>query len=59
MAESSGMIRHINASLKEGLKKGHKRAPKTLQNEKADVITACSFERVQVYNDTGYLLLRN
>jgi hypothetical protein len=43
MAESSGMIREIDASLKEGLKKGHERASKTLQNKKGDAITACCF----------------
>jgi hypothetical protein len=59
MAESSGLIRDINASLKEGLKKGHKRASKTLQNKKGNAITACCFERVQLFNNTGNLLLRN
>jgi hypothetical protein len=59
MAESSGVIRVINASLKEGLTKRHKRASKTLQNEKGDAITACCFERVRLLNKTGYLLLRN
>jgi hypothetical protein len=59
MAESSGMIREINACLKEGLKKRHERASKTLQNEKGDAITACCFERVQLFNDTRDLLLRN
>ncbi len=59
MAESNGMIRVINASLKEGLKKRYKWASKKLQNEKGDAITACCFERVQLFNDTGNLLLRN
>jgi hypothetical protein len=59
MAESSGMIREINASLKEGLKKRNKGASKTLQNKKGDAITSCCFERLQLSNDTGNLLLRN
>jgi hypothetical protein len=46
MAESSGMIKEIDASLKEGLKEGHKRASNTLQNKKGDAITACCFEMV-------------
>jgi hypothetical protein len=59
VAESSGMIRKINASLKEGLKKGHKRTSKALENEKGDAITACCFERVRLFNDTRDLLLGN
>jgi hypothetical protein len=46
MAESSGMIREIDASLKEGHKKGHERAFKTLQDDIGNAITACCFERV-------------
>jgi hypothetical protein len=59
MAESSGMIREIDACLKKGLKIGHERASKTLQNKKGDAITACCFERVQLFNNTGNFLLRN
>jgi hypothetical protein len=59
MAESSGMTREIDASLKEGLKKGHKRASKTLQNKKGDAIAACCFEKVQLFNNTRNFLLRN
>jgi hypothetical protein len=59
MAESSGMIREINASLEERFKNRQKRASKTLQNEEGDVITACCFERVRLFNNTGNLLVRN
>jgi hypothetical protein len=59
MAESSGMIREIDASLKEGLKKGHERASKTLQNKKWDAVTACCFERVRLFSNTGNFLIRN
>jgi hypothetical protein len=58
MAESSRMI-IIIASLEEGLMKRHKRASKTLQNKKRNAITACSFEMMQLFNNTGYLLLQN
>ncbi len=40
VAESSGTIGKIDASLKEGLKKGHKGASKALQNKIRDAITA-------------------
>jgi hypothetical protein len=53
------MIREIDASLKEGLKKGHERASKTLQKKKGNAITACCFERVRLFNNAGDLLLRN
>jgi hypothetical protein len=52
VAESSGMIRKINGSLKEGLKKRNKRASKTLHNEKGYTIAACSFERVRLFYNT-------
>jgi hypothetical protein len=59
MAESSGMIREMDATLKEGLKKGHKRACKTLQNKKGDPIAACCFEKERLFDYTGNFLLRN
>jgi hypothetical protein len=59
VAECSEMVRKIDTSLKEGLKRRNKRASETLQNEKGNTITACCLERVQLLNYTKNLLLRN
>jgi hypothetical protein len=53
------MVRQVDTSLTEGLKEINKRASKTLQNEKGNAITACCFEKVRLFNNTGNLILRN
>jgi hypothetical protein len=59
VAECIGVIREIDACLKAGLKKINKRASKALQNKKGNAITACYFDRVQLFDTTGNFLLKN
>jgi iron only hydrogenase large subunit-like protein len=53
------LIGKINTGLKEGLKIGNKRRTKALMDEEGDAITACCPEWVQLFDNTGDLLLRN
>jgi hypothetical protein len=59
MAECSKMVREINACLEEELEEGDKRTSQTLQYEKGNAIAACCLEGVRLFDNTGYLLLRN